>query len=111
MATKHKVEDQIENGLKISANYQPSGGKTWMAEIKGEDSKYGLDREFVSETNKERSGSGKTGQNFYHAEEGKVYEMNVAWGNRFFFTVEDGEIVYLDDEKEVLDKLGKKVAA
>jgi len=108
MATKHKVEEQTENGIKISANYQPSGGKTWMAEITGEHQKYGLDREFESEIDQRRSSSGKTGSNLYHAEEGKVYEMKVAWGDRFFFTVENREITYIDDQHEALKEVNKK---
>lgn len=105
MAIKHKVVGQVEDGIKLEANYQPSGGKTWMARISGTHPKYGLDREFVSEKRKERSSSGKTGTNEYVAKEGEVYEMNVAWGDRFFFTVENKEIKYLDGKEEALEKI------
>jgi hypothetical protein len=77
---------------RIAVNHQPSGGREWVAEIKGTHPKYRFEREFVGEDERNWSGSGKTGTTYYAVEYGKVYEVNVPWGERYFFRLgKDGE--------------------
>ncbi len=50
-------------------------GKTWLAAITGVGGKFGVDREFVNATERNTSGSGKTGTATYTVTDG-VYESN-----------------------------------
>ncbi len=88
-----RTEERVRPETKrIAVNHQPSGGREWVAEIKGTHPKYRFEREFVGEDERNWSGSGKTGTTYYEIEYGKVYEVNVPWGERYFFRLgKDGE--------------------
>ncbi|MDP9437852.1 MAG: hypothetical protein M3P49_03770 [Actinomycetota bacterium] len=92
---------------RIAVNHQPSGGREWVAEIKGTHPKYRFEREFLLDDGRSWSGSGKTGTTYYEVEHGKVYEVNVPWGERYFFRLdEDGERERLStsEVKAILDE-------
>lgn len=104
--TEGKARTQVKL---IAVNHQPSGGREWVAEIKGTHPKYRFEREFLSEDKRNWSGSGKTGTTYYEVEYGKVYEINVPWGERYFFRLADngererlatGEVKAILDERE-----------
>ena len=90
----------------FSINHQPSGGKEWVAEIKGRHPKYKLDREFLRPVSRDWSRSGKTGSTSFEVEEGKVYEVNEPWEDRFFVKVENGEVIRISIEEvlAIIDK-------
>lgn len=90
----------------LSLNHQPSGGKEWVAEIKGRHPKYKLDREFLPALKRDWSRSGKTGSTSFELEEGKVYEVNEPWKDRYFAKVENGEVIRISIE-EVLTIIDK----
>ena len=94
------MKKEIREGKAIiTLNHQPSGGKEWVAEIVGIDSKFGFKREFLNPTEKNWSSSGRTGETVYQIEENKIYEYNEPWKGRGFFTVRNGEIVWLEKEE------------
>lgn len=91
---------------RIAVNHQPSGGREWVAEIKGTHPKYRFEREFLGEDGRNWSSSGKTGTTYYEIEYGKVYEVNVPWGERYFFRLDaDGESerLFASEVKAILD--------
>lgn len=70
-------------------NYQPSGGKTWAAEIVGLDAKWGFKREFLQRDSFTTSKSGKCGTIHYTFQTGKVYQVREAWGMDGFYKLAD----------------------
>ena len=80
----------------IKVRHQPSAGKEWVAEIVGTHPKWKYERVFLKASDRRWSGSGKTGLTTFTLEEGKIYEVNEPWKGRYFATVENGEIVYLN---------------
>lgn len=90
---------ETKQQVRIELNYQPSGGKTWVAEITGTDPKYGFKREFLREDTKDTSYSGKTGRVSYLLTEGKVYEICEAWKGRYYTTIKEGDIQRLTREE------------
>lgn len=84
-------KDNYGEHVLIIMNYQPSGGKTWLAEITGLDTKYGIKRDFLRESDIRRSSSRKTGTNYYFLRKDGYYEYNEAWKDRGFFRIIDGK--------------------
>lgn len=78
--------------IKLSVYTRPGSPKTYVAEIVGSHSKYGLDRKFQSPAKGSRSGSGKTGTDTYQLEDGKTYEIQEAYKDRRYATVKDGKL-------------------
>lgn len=104
------METTERGTYRIKLNHQPSGGREWVAEITdADDPKYGLSRSFQRDADRNWSGSGKTGTTYFEVEEGKVYEANNPWKDRYFFRVVDGEQVGMN-KSEVLDFFAAKVA-
>jgi len=83
---------KFENG-KLILRHQPSGGKTWVAEILGPHPKYGFERSFLSPIHRERSSSGRTGSNIYLLAEGKIYQVQEPFEDRVTIRVQDGDVV------------------
>jgi len=91
----------------LKINHQPSGGKAWVAKITGLCSKYNFKREFLVAYKKERSYSGKTGQNYYELKDGYFYEANIPWKGRQYYKVIDGKIVDINPE-EIIEHFNKQ---
>jgi len=89
----------------LKLNYQPSGGKTWVAEITGRCEKYKYERKFLKYVALDKSGSGKTGQVTFQLEQGKFYQVREAWQDDCFVNGEGLEV----GVREVLDYLDKTV--
>jgi hypothetical protein len=82
-------------------------GKTWLAAITGLDAKFGLQRSFVVATDRNLSGSGKTGSMTYAVTDG-IYESSEGrkrLGRRFWRV--EGDQVSEIQHAEVLDTLGR----
>jgi hypothetical protein len=94
-----QMKKEIREGKAIiTLNHQPSGGKEWIAEIIGTDSKFGFKREFLNPISKSWSSSGRTGETTFQIEEDKIYEYNEPWKGRGFLIIRNGKVVWLEKE-------------
>ena len=83
---------KTKKGFEMELNFQPSGGKVWVALLGEKCQKYGRKRKFLPYS-KETSSSGKTGKAFFDIKEDGEYEYNEPWKGRGSFIVKNGEIV------------------
>lgn len=86
-------------------------GKTWLAEITGPDSRYGVARRFLRAAERSTSRSGRTGQETYVVGPG-VYERregrrSLAGNNGFFRVTQAGETEDLAGAKAALNALSE----
>jgi hypothetical protein len=91
----------------IQLNYQPSGGKTWVAKITGRDPKFTFERQFLPIVDRDISSSGKTGLVSFEITEGNYYEVCAAWKSRYFVDGQNNRVsaedvlAFLDSPKAV----------
>ena len=84
-------------------------GRTWLAEITGLDSKFGLSRTFVVAAERRISRSGKTGSIDYVVGPG-LYESNEGrrrYGRRFWRVNDDGTVDRIS-RNDVLDSFDRE---
>lgn len=99
MAIRGEELEPEQEAIIEKFNYQPSGGKTWVAEITGTCEKWGFKREFLDYYDIDTSSSGKTGVVYYKFESGKIYQVNEAWKRKGFYHLVNGELEELPKGK------------
>jgi hypothetical protein len=97
----------INNSI-VKLNYQPSGGKSWIAKIIGRHPKYILDRKFINGSRQDMSSSGKTGSLVFNITEDGYYEVNEAWKkNKYYLKVINSVITEINYETVVTEFINK----
>lgn len=76
----------------------------WVARITGRHPKYRFAREFIDPVARERSGSGRTGEDVYELTDG-IYEAQEPYRGRSYFEVRGGQIRWLYRLEDVLARI------
>ena len=76
----------------------------WVARITGRHPKYRFSREFLDPVARERSGSGRTGEDVYELVDG-IYEVHEPYRGRSYCEVRAGKITWIYRVEDVLARI------